>query len=386
MQGKAGLKIFLPVFLLLVGTVTGCWLVNTRPILIPEKSATNIPEVTVLEVQPQKLRINVTSQGVVRPQHEMDLSAEVSGKVVYLHKNFVVGGFFSKNELLLSLDPADYDYAIAKAQTDIAEARRVLAMEEAQAEQAHSEWKSLGEGKPTPLAVHEPQLAEARAKLKAAQANLLQASIKRNRCQLRAPFSGIIYSKNIELFQSVQTGEKLARLYDTDIAEVRLPLAQDQLEFLDLDFNSMINPHCSSLCPKVTFATQLAEKKQTWHGIIDRVESVLNKDTGLVYLIATIKNPYKLRTPFLFGLFVEASISGKELDNIFVPPATTVNAAQEVLLVDSKNHLHIRHLDILRSEANRLLIQKGLNAGDKIVTSGIDVPIEGMTVKIVSAK
>ena len=385
---KRLLKIFLPLVLLLAG-IAGTWgIVATRPVLKPEKPKTQIPLVTVIQAKPQTIRLDVHTQGIVTPRNEIDLIAEVAGKIIQLHPNFVAGGFFAKNDLLATIDPRDYDYAIAEAQARIAEARRQLAMEEAQADQAHNEWQELGDGKPTALAMREPQLAEARAKLKSAQAELTQAKIKRSRCELRAPFAGRIQSKYIGPGQFVQPGEKLARLYSTDIAVIRLPLSTDQLGFLDLPLGAGDKPcNAASLqnCPKVTFTAEFAGATQAWQGHIVRTEGLLDETTGVLYAVAEVHDPYRQtdkRPPMLAGLFVQAVVQGKELPNLFAVPQPAINAAHEALLVNGEGRLHIQRLEVLRHEPDRILVKGGLKAGDRIVTSGIDVPVEGMTVKI----
>ena len=70
------------------------------------------------------------------------------------------------------------------------------------------------------------------------------------------------------------------------------------------------------------------------------------------------------------------------MENVFVLPQAAINAAQEVLLVDAEQKLHSRRLDVLRNEPDRILVKTGLNAGDRLVTSGVDVPVEGMTVRV----
>ena len=83
----------------------------------------------------------------------------------------------------------------------------------------------------------------------------------------------------------------------------------------------------------------------------------------------------------LAGLFVQALIQGKELQNLFVLPQNAINATRQVLVVDDQQHLHIRHLEVLRNEPERILVNQGLNRGEKIVVSGIQVPVEGMKVR-----
>lgn len=382
----AKLKIVLPVLVLLLGMTGAYALIATQPTLEPEKPSNTIPVVTVIEAKPETLRLNVHSQGVVKPRHELDLTAEVSGKVIFLQDKFVTGGSFSKNELLVRIDPRDYDNAIAEAEAQIAEAKRLTLTEQAQAEQARTEWQALGSGKPSALAMREPQLAEAHAKLQAAKSVLLQARNRRDRCEIRAPFAGRFYSKAVALGQVIQTGEKLARLYATDIAEVRLPIALEQLAYLDISLNEDQQPPVH-----VTLSATVAGTLQTWQARIVRTEGIVDESTGVLYLVAEVQQPSKVRSayptqPLLNGLFVEADIQGKALNNIFVLPQLAINAAQTVLIVDKDQHLHTRHLEVLRTEPNRVLIQQGLQAGERIVTAGIDLPIEGMTVQVDASK
>jgi RND family efflux transporter MFP subunit len=337
----------------------------------------------VIQVEPQTLRLNVYSQGVVTPRNQIDLIPEVSGKIVQLHSEFVVVGFFISNDVLATIDPREYDYAIALAQAQIAEAKRQLAMELAQADQAHTEWQALCEGTATSLAMREPQLAEARAKLKAAEASLLQAQTKRSRCEVQAPFTGRIQTRLVGLGQTIQAGEKLAHIYTTDLAEIRLPLPTDQLAYLDLPLGTG-SRHCSD-CPKVTLTSDFAGTLQTWEGRIVRSEGKLVDTTGVLYAVAEVQHPHTQNdghSPLLAGLFVQAAIQGKELHNLFVLPRVAVNASQKVLVIDADLRLHIRHLEVLRNEQNSILIKRGLNKGDRIVTSGIRFPVEGMKVRV----
>jgi RND family efflux transporter MFP subunit len=377
------LKILLPIALLLVGIACAWAVIATRPQMAMKPQGTEVPLVTVIQVEPQTLRLDVYSQGVVTPRNQIDLIPEVSGKIIQLHSEFVVGGFFTGNDVLVSIDPRDYDYAIALAQAQIAEAKRQLAMEQAQADQAHTEWQALGEGMATSLAMREPQLAEARAKLKAAEASLLQAQTKRSRCELRAPFTGRIQTRLVGLGQTIQAGEKLAHIYSTDLAEIRLPLPTDQLAYLDLPLGTG-SRQCSD-CPKVTLTSDFAGTSQTWEGRIVRSEGKLDDTTGVLYAVAEVQHPYSQKDghpPLLAGLFVQAIVQGKELHDLFVLPRFAINASQQVLVIDADLRLHIRHLEVLRNEPDRILIKQGLSKGDRVVTSGIQVPVEGMKVRV----
>jgi len=376
------LKIVLPLAVVLAG-ITAAWgLIAYKPALQQQTPAIEAPLVSVISVAPQTLRLDVHSQGIVTPRTEIDLVPEVAGKIIQLHPGFFSGGFFTRNDVLMTIDPRDYDYALTEAEARIAEAQRQLISEQAQAEQARNEWRTLGDGKPTPLAMREPQLAEARAKLKAAEAELAQARLKRSRCELRAPFSGRVHEKNMGLGQYVQPGEKLARIYSTDAAEIRLPLATDQLGFLDLPLG-LIDSGAGG--PKVTLTAELAGKPASWAARIVRTEGVMDDASGQLYAVAEVLDPYAQQPgqpPLLAGLFVNAVVHGKEQRDLFVLPQTAVNVSHDALLIDAEQRLHITKLEVLRDEQGSVLVNGGLRAGDRLVTAGIQVPVEGMKVRI----
>ncbi|MGX2029286.1 MULTISPECIES: efflux RND transporter periplasmic adaptor subunit [Methylocaldum] len=376
------MKILLPILVLLTGAVGAYAIVSHRPALETQPAKAEPPLVSVVRAEPQTVRLNVRSQGVVMPRNEIDWVAEVAGKVIRLNPDFVAGGFFEMGEELVGLDPRDYDQAVLAAEAQLAEAKRRLAQEEAEAEQARSEWQALGEGQPSPLILHEPQLAEARAKLKAAEADLVKARVQRSRCELHAPFAGRVLAKYVGLGQYVQPGEKLARVYATDVAEVRLPVSTDQLAYLDLDLGRR-NGHRDE-GPRVILTADLGNVEQRWEGRIVRSEAQVDDATGLLHLVAEVREPYaqKHPQPLLTGLFVKAEIDGREQSGVFVLPPGAVNAAQEALVVDAERHLHIRRLAVLRTEADRVLIGGGLAAGEKVVIGGVQVPVEGMLVRL----
>ncbi|MCX7107573.1 MAG: efflux RND transporter periplasmic adaptor subunit [Methylococcales bacterium] len=380
------LKIILPMVLVVLGIFIAWLIMAMRPQITKQVQKNEPPLVSVILVEPQIIRLSVHSQGIVTPRNEIDLIAEVFGKLIKLHPEFVNGGFFQQGDLLASIDSRDYEAGIVLAQAQIAEAKRLMVMEEAQAEQADSEWQALGQGEPSELVMRVPQLAEARAKLKAAEANLLLAQIKRSRCELRAPFTGRLQSKNVGLGQFIQAGDKLARIYSTDVAEIRLPLTNSQLGYLNLQLgNSKGLAYTDEINPKVVLTADIAGVMRTWQGRIVRTEGALDENTGVLYAVTEVLQPYQQASkspPLLSNLFVKAEIEGKEVHGLFVLPQAAINALQEILIVDSGQKLHIRHVDVLRNEPDRVLVKSGLIAGDRVIVSGVDVPIEGMTVRV----
>jgi RND family efflux transporter MFP subunit len=386
MLQKPDIKTLLPLLVLLAATGAAWAIIALKPGAIASMPAPSVPTVEILRAAPQTLRLNVTSQGVVTPREEIDLAAEVNGKIVHVHSNLVAGGFFSANDLLLAVDPRPYDYAIVTAQAKVAEAKRMLVAEQAQVEQAESEWQALGEGKASDLTLHKPQLAEAKAKLQAAQAELAKARLDRSRCELRAPFAGRVLNKRVGLGQYLQAGAVVARIFASDIAEIRLPIGIDQLAFLDLPLGD--STPASRRGPAVTLSAEVAGKRQRWQGRIVRSEAALDETSGQLYLVAEVEQPFRSspgRPPLLSGLFVQAEIEGVLRKDVYALPRTALNGLQQAKLVDAEQRLEMRSLDVVRTESDRVIVASGLQPGDRVIVSELPVPVAGMRVSIAEA-
>lgn len=379
------LKTLLPAVVLLTAGASSWAVFGLRPQPEPPIVKAPLPEVSVLRVQPQTLYLNVYSQGIVTPRDEIDLVSEVTGKVVKMHPSMVPGGFFKTGELLLTIDTRDYDYAISAAQAGIAEAKRVLIAEQAQVEQAHSEWQALGEGEASDLALRKPQLAEAHAKLQAAQADLALAQLNRSRCELRAPFAGRVLSKQAGVGQFLAAGATVARIYASDKAEVRLPISSEQLAFLNLPLNVL---HAEpSQWPKVTLAAEVGGRQHQWLGRIVRSEAAVSEDSGQWYLVAQVSDafqPIANRPPLLKGLYVHAEIEGIEQSGLYRLPRSAVSPMNTVKCVNAEQKLDIRPVEWVRTDADSIVIKSGLNPGDRVIVSELPIAIAGTPVKIVN--
>lgn len=375
------LQLILPAAVLSAAVGAAWAMIALRPSSLPAPAEPPVPQVEVVEVQPQNLQMNVHSQGVVAPREAIDLIAQVSGKVEQMHPALVSGGFFKADELLATIDPRDYDYAIVATQAKIAEAKRVLINERAQAEQALSEWQALGQGEASDLALRKPQLAEAEAKLQAAAADLAKAKLDRSRCEIRAPFSGRVLSKQVGRGQFLPAGATIARIYANDIAEIRLPVGINELAFLDLPLGQAGR---AAHWPAVTLSAEVAGQPQTWRGRIVRSEAELDSSSGQLFLVAQVEQPDHSRdgaAPLLSGLFVQAEIEGVARAGLYALPRSALNNLQQVKLIDAEQRLMFRDVEILRSEPGRVVVKSGLQTGDRVVVSEMPLPVAGMRVE-----
>ena len=378
------LKIALPILLLALG-IGGAWWLIAHKAQTDEAKIKKIkhepPTVNVTTAKLEALRMDVFSQGVVQPKIEIDLVPEVSGKVVKAHPNFAPGGYFKKGELLLMVDNRDYEFAVTRAQATVAEAYKELLREREEALQAEVEWQALGSGKATDYVLHKPQLKEREAKLSAAQADLAAAKLQLARCRLTAPFNGWVRNQRVLPGQYLNAGEKIAKLYADDSAEIRLPIAPDQLASLNLpSANDGDKNH-----PEVQLTTQLGDQAQHWQGHIVRTSSDLDDKNAMLYAVAEIPQAFKAnknKMAMMPGIFVKATIVGIERFDLLSLPKSALFGGDQVYSVDKADRLQFHSVELLRNDKDRILVTKGISQGERIVIGGVDLPVVGMKVKI----
>ena len=379
-------KVLLPIVILSAGAL-GAWaLIAGKPEVEKKTVEHALPAVEVVIAKPEAVRLDIHSQGVVAPRTEIDLVSEVAGRIIHVHPGFAAGGFFKKGEVLLTIDPRDYDLAVTKIRAEIAEARTELLREEAEAEQAAREWQALGDGgEASDYVLRKPHLEERRAKLAAAEADLAEARLKRARCEVRAPFAGRVREKKADIGQYVTAGDTLGRLYAIDVAEVRLPITSDQLDLvaLPLGYRDATDPGPQ---PDVTLSAPLGGRTYQWRGEIVRTEGAFDEETGTLYAIAQVKDPYGYREgapPLAVGLFVQAEIEGRERPNVVGLPRTAlVRGAYRVLVVDSGDQLRFRDIAVLRGDPDRVFVSDGVEPGERVIVPALDTPVEGMKVRV----
>jgi len=321
------------------------------------------------------VQLTVRTQGEARPQIEIDLVPQVGGKIVYVSPNFIEGGIFRKGEMLIRVEDADFKVAVIRAEAGVAQAQQSLVREKAEGEIARRDYEELGRGEPSPLALREPQQAQARASLQAAEAELESAKLNLSRTEVRAPFSGRVRTKSSDIGQFVAPGGRLGRIFSTDVVEVRLPLSDTQLAKLDLPLAYVTKDR--STAPKVDLSAKVAGKTRHWDGRIMRTDSVYDTQTRALFAIAEVFDPYgkgasEDGVPLAPGLFVDADIDGKSFDDVIVIPRDGLRPQNEVYIVDGKGDAEIRQVTVLDASADRAVLTSGIKAGELVVLSPME--------------
>jgi membrane fusion protein, multidrug efflux system len=381
-------KIVIPILLVLAGLVLAFVVVKAKP--EQERTTPETPpplvEVEVVTVRLESVPLDVESQGTVEPPTESTLVSQVSGRIVSVASEMAPGGFFRKGQPLFRLDANDYRLAVSQAESQLAQARLQLAREQAEAEVAREEWRELGTGRPSALALREPQLAQARAAVEAAEASVEQARLNLSRTVVNAPYDGRARSKAADVGQAVSPGTPLAEVFATEYAEVRLPVSQDQLAHLDLDLGASQE----QTGPAVVLTGEIGGRPATWNARVVRTDGRIDPRTRMLGLFARVDDPFDREAggnPVVLpmGMFVEAEIAGRQATRAAVIPRTALREEGdeiEVLVVDDGDKLRIRQVDVIARRGDRAIVGTGLADGDRLVVSPLDTPVDGMTVRV----
>ncbi|MEZ5525285.1 MAG: efflux RND transporter periplasmic adaptor subunit [Pseudomonadales bacterium] len=343
--------------------------------------------VEVLELEAKPYRVLLQSYGTVRPRTQSELVPQVSGKIVSISPNFRNGGFFEAGELLVQIDERDYRAEESRARASLIEARQALVQEQAQVDQAREDWLRLGnKGEPPALVSREPQFKAAQARVLAAEAALDTAEANLDRTRIVAPYAGRMLEKKVDVGQVVSANTSLADIYAVDTIEVRLPLKNRDLPFINLPESYRFAEVEHSL-PAVKLLSDLARSEQ-WQGRIVRTEGAIDAASQQLYVIAQIDDPYgeqfRDKQPLKIGQYVTAEIEGRELPDALVIPTRTIYQGTYVYTVHEGKLLR-RDISIGWQNAEEALVVSGLEAGDLLVITPLGQVASGTLVKIVSA-
>ena len=365
---------------LVAGVLAGALIVATGPELVPQGSPSAPPVVRTIPATLQTVRLSVTSHGTVVPKSESDLVVEVSGRVVQVSTDLVSGGFFAKGDVLVEIERIDYEVANAQAKAQLAAARSDLASAQ-KTYRRHQSLADAGSGSQAEEDDALNRLLVARASLEEAIARRTRAQRDLERTRLTAPYDGRVRTERVDLGQFVNRGEAIATMYSTDYAEIRLPLLDQELAHLPL---TLARPLDAEQPPvEVILRAEFAGQDHTWRAQVVRTEGELDRKTRMVNVIAEVAGPYDPPDgpPLTVGMFVEATILGREEANVVVVPRTALQAHDQIYVVDEDNRLAFRDVDILRNTGEAVYVKGGIAEGELICISTFEAAVEGQLVQ-----
>jgi RND family efflux transporter MFP subunit len=333
------------------------------------------PTVTVESVSPEDVRVRLTSYGEITPLETTNLAAQVSGEVQSWNPKFVSGGLVRRGETLFSIEPDAYEAALLLAEANLASAQATLIQEEAQADVAAREAKTMPEARVTDLYLRKPQVMSAKAGVKSAEAQLKIAKRDLENCRVKAPYDALVVSRSISTGDYVTQGSPVAVINNIEFAEITFPVAGFDRQFLaDNTIGSEI-------------AIDIADVEgATVKGTIHRDTGVIDNNTRMSYFVARIEDPYAINTnkPIVkFGSYSTIAFEGKTLSDVYrIPQELVTNRLLWTL--DDDNKLSSHKVRVIREENGDFLIQGSFNA-NKVVMTLPEYPQNGMAVKVIES-
>jgi len=388
---KSKLLLFF-VQLLLSLIVLGCaialaaYYLKTSQKAKPHKRKSNPPLVKTQSVHYQSHQIRVTAMGTVIAAKKINLKAKVKGEIVTTSDEFIPGGFFTKGEELLSIDPTDYKLIVLQLQSDVAKAENNLLLEQGFQRVAQKEFDLLGQGVSETekrLMLRQPQLAIKKSELATARAKLNQAELNLSRTRITAPFNAVIQSRSTNTGSLVSESTPLAGLVATDTFWLELAIPVNQLQWLNIPVTT------SQQGSTVTVFVQNDTKEKTFRtGHVVRLGAGLQKEGRMAIVYVAVNDPLcllpenKNQPKLLLDSFIRAVIDGIELKAVVPVKRSYIHDNNTLWLVSDKNNLEIRPVKIITGNRDHFLISSGISEGETLITSSLATPVNGIPLRL----
>jgi RND family efflux transporter MFP subunit len=372
---KQFIKIIVPIIIIVIAVAIGSFIIKTTK--KPEKKRPQrtayAVAVTPLQASSQPVQLKVT--GTVSPALNISLRAQVAGEIIEVAPEFIDGGAFEEGEVILKIDPVDYQLALEQKKAALAEAEYLLQLEKGQGEIAAREWELLGSDDDSTeadreLALRVPHLKYRTAKLEAAKAELENAELDLARTVVRAPFNAVVVDRLADLGTQASVQDSLALLAGSDLYYVRASIPVNQLKWITCD------PVNGSIA---TITRNTGDIRQ---GRVVHMESALEEMGRMARVLIAVENPLQGKFPMLLNEYVHVSIQGTALENAYHIPREALHEDHFVWLASENGELEIRNVEVSWRDATDVIISDGLNDGERLILTNLSTPINGMKIRV----
>ncbi|MDN3669803.1 efflux RND transporter periplasmic adaptor subunit [Echinicola jeungdonensis] len=342
--------------------------------------------VDVVQVERGDFFPTIKATGTVQPVEDIMLSPRVNGQVVRRSPGFSPGGFVKKGQVLLQIDPSDYQNVLELRKSELKQAEADLRMEMGRQQVAQMDYELIGDSlspEKKALVLRQPQLESIKAAVQSAKAAVSQAQLDLDRTAIRAPFDAHILNRNVTVGSQVSSGDNLGRLIGAENywVVVTVPVSQLQL----LTFPSKENEKGS----KVNIVNRSSWKKGSHReGYLYKRIGALDDQTRLARVLVMVPDPLAQemadslgRPQLMVGAFVEAQLIGNEIDDVIRVDRDYIRNNQTVWVMED-GKLSIQPVEILFSDEQYAYINKGLKDQDRVVTTNLSTVVDGVGLRL----
>lgn len=385
---RAGLliRLLLPAMVLVAGAAIAFWLLQSGPKAKPRPKARNAVMVDVRPVEYGPQTTTISIMGTVRPKHEVVLKPEVTGKVIAMSPDLLPGGRIAAGAPLLEIDPSNYQLAVRQLISEVAKAEAALQLELGRQRVARKEYELLGEevaAEELELMLRTPQLESARAALEGIKTQLEKARLDLERTRVTAPFNAVVMTRDVNLGTSVSPSTALATLVDTDAYWVEAPIPVSQLKWIAVGGQRAGKSARARVYDTAAWGEGLS-RSGTTAGLTARVE----EQGRMAQVLVEIKDPLALQKgsagqpQLLLDSYVRVELEGETLSDAARIERDLVRDGDRVWIMDKEDLLDIRTVEIAFRARDHVLVTGGLSAGERLVTSNLPSPVQGMQLRL----
>lgn len=344
-------KKFGPLIIVLLSMVISGLFIIFKPKAIKENHDESIPLVETITLTKQNKNITIKTQGFIEPAHILHIISEVSGNVIYANENFIDGGLVKKGDILVKIDPKNYEVILAQKKSLLAKAKLNLSLENAEHEVAILELdrrEDIINDNAKALASRDEFLQKAKSEYNACLAELQQAEIMYTKTIIKSPIDGIISKVNIHKGEFVNYHHEITTIYGIDEfkAEVNIPVEDIQY----LNFAKQNEDHGSkAIISQIT----LNDEHITREGVVSSLLPDLGSLGHMARVIISIKDPLSFKNnqpPLLAKTKVNVEIEGKKISDIFIIPMAAITKDNTILSIDEASKIIPIKLQIVRRD------------------------------------
>jgi RND family efflux transporter MFP subunit len=379
----------LPLVVLAAGIFGARWLVVNRPRAERAEVEPIPPLVRVAAAVRSAEPVTIVAMGTVVPARRVVLQAEVSGRIVAQSPQLLPGGLFQKGDVILQIDPRDYETAVQQQKAAVEQARLEVQLEAGRQVIAEREWRLLEEDIPLDqasqeLALRRPQQKNARVSLEAAEAALEQARLQLERTTVHAPFNAVVQDEFVDVGQLVSPQTQLATLIGSDRFWVQVSIPVDRLGWLAFSGTEAVGESPVRVIQEVTGQVSVERPAR-----LVRLLGDLEPVGRMARILVEIDDPLGLNSsgapqgiPLMLGAYVRVEVQGRTAGEAFSLPRTAIREGDRVWIADEEDRLEVRPVNVLWRGNDTVLIADGLRDGDRVVTSSIPLPIPNMKLRV----
>ncbi|MCX2744169.1 efflux RND transporter periplasmic adaptor subunit [Mangrovivirga sp. M17] len=325
----------------------------------------------------------VVATGTVQGSKDIIISPEVRGLIVSMSDKFTPGTFVRKGELLVQIDPADFENNLMLRKSDLKLAKANLAIEKGRQDVAEKDYELIGEDmspENKSLVLREPQLEIAKANVAAAEAAVKQAREDLISTSIKAPFDAQIIDRNANKGSMVSPGDNLGRLVGVEEYWIVANIPVNKVRYLRFPGDD-------------DQAASTVEIKSSSGGVINRkgklykLIGALNNETRLARVLITVDDPLgyeagkPVEDPLLIGSFVEVQIQANEIKDVVRLNRDYLRKENTVWVMED-GELKIKEAEVILQDSKYAYISNGLEDGDKVVTTNISTVVEGSKLRV----